>query len=172
MKVTDQGVPLNDLVGTIKASIKRAGVSRTSQAQDLRVASVQLVLNVVASNTVGGGLDFHVPFVGMRLSLGAKVTKKDTHAVEITLVPPGKGAAREVRGGEDVEEALVNAIEAIRAVMSQAAEGDDPWELSDSTIDISFAITRTGSISIGADGELSGELTNTLRLKLTSPADG
>jgi hypothetical protein len=50
--------------------------------------------------------------------------------------------------------------------MTQAAEGDDPWVLSASRIDISFAITQTGTISLGADGELANELTNTLRLGL------
>jgi len=77
------------------------------------VASVQLILEVVASKTAGGGLDFRVPFIGMKLRLGATVTKKDTH-----------------------------------------------------TIDITFAITQTGTISLGADGELAGGLTHTLRLGL------
>jgi hypothetical protein len=65
----------------------------------------------------------------------------------------------------------VNAIATIRKVVAKAAEGDDPWILSASTIDISFAITQTGSISLGADGELTGELTQTLRLGL-APGPG
>jgi hypothetical protein len=166
VKVTDQGVPVDTLISVIKDSIKRAGVSRTSQTQELQVASVQLILEVVASKTAGGGLDFCVPFIGMRLSLGAKVTKKDTHTLDITLVPPKEQATRQVRGG-DVEDVLVNAIATIREVMTRAAEGDDPWVLSASTIDIAFAITQAGTISLGVDGELSSEVTNTLRLGLT-----
>ena len=61
----------------------------------------------------------------------------------------------------------MNAIATIRDVMTKAAEGDDPWVLSASTIDISFAITQTGTISLGVDGELANELTHTLRLGLT-----
>ena len=60
----------------------------------------------------------------------------------------------------------MNAIATIRDVMTKAAEGDDPWVLSASTIDISFAITQTGTISLGVDGELANELTHTLRLGL------
>jgi hypothetical protein len=56
-------------------------------------------------------------------------------------------------------------------VLAKAAEGDDPWVLSASTIDISFAITQTGTISLGADGELANALTHTLRLGL-GPAPG
>jgi hypothetical protein len=164
MKITDAGVPVSTLISVVKDSIQQAGVSRSSQTKDLQVASVQLILDVVASNTVGGGVDFRVPFIGMKLSLGAKVTKKDTHTIDITLVPPKERDTRQVRG--DVEEVLVSAIATIRDVMAKAAEGDDPWVLSASTIDISFAITQTGTISLGVDGELTDQLTNTLRLGL------
>ncbi len=54
--------------------------------------------------------------------------------------------------------------------MAKAAEGDDPWFLSESAIDISFAITQTGTISLGVDGELANELTHTLRLGLAPGA--
>lgn len=165
MKVTDEGVPVDALIGVVKESIKRAGVSRISQTRDLQVASVQLILNVVASKTAGGGLDFRVPVIGMKFSLGAKVTKKDTNTIDITLVPPETRDTRQVRGG-DVEDVFVNAIATIRQVMTQAAEGDDPWVLSASAIDISFAVTQTGTISLGVNGELANELTHTLRLGL------
>jgi Trypsin-co-occurring domain 2 len=168
VKITDEGVPLNTLIDAVKASVKRAGVSRTSQARDLQVASLQLILEVVASSTAGGGLDFRVPFIGMKLKLGAQVSRKDTHTIDITLIPP-EDTGRLVRGGQDVEQTLVNAITAIRAVTSQAAEGDDPWTLSEGTVDLSFAITQTGTISVGIDGDLSGELTHTLRLRLAPP---
>lgn len=164
MRVTDEGVPVDALISVIKDSIKQAGVSRTSQTQDLQVVSVRLILDVVASNRVGGGLDFRIPVIGMKLSVGAKVTKKDTHKIDMTLAPPKEPDTRQVRG--DVEEVLVSAIATIRDVMSQAAQGDDPWVLSASTVDITFAITQTGTISLGVDGELTNELTHTLRLGL------
>lgn len=165
MKVTNDGVPVDTLISVVKDSIKRAGVSRTSRERDLRVVSVQLILDVVATKTAGGGLDFRVPFIGMKLRVGSKVTKKDTHTIDVTLVPPEERATRQVRSG-DVEDVLVNAIAAIRAVVTKAAEGDDPWILSASTIDICFAITETGTISLGVDGELANEVTQTLRLGL------
>jgi hypothetical protein len=172
VKVTDEGVPVDALISVVKDSIKRAGVSRTSQTTDLQVASVQLILEVVASKTAGGGVDFRVPFIDMKLSLGTnEVTRKDTHTIDMTLVPPEDQATRQVRSG-DVEEALVNAIATIRHVMTKAAEGDDPWLLSAGTIDISFAITQTGTISLWANGELANELPHTLRLGLaTGPAN-
>ena len=62
----------------------------------------------------------------------------------------------------------MNAIATVRAVAAEAAAGDDPWVLSASTIDIRFAITETGTISLGVDGELANEVTQTLRLGLAS----
>lgn len=165
MNVPDEGVPVDTLISIVKDSIRQAGVSRISQVRDLQVASVQLILEVVASHTAGGGLDFRVPFIGMKLSFGVKVTKKDTHTIDITLVPPEFRDTRQVRSGE-VDRALVNAITTIRKVMNSAAEGDDPWVLSAGTIDISFAVTQTGAITVGVNGELTNELTHTLRLRL------
>jgi len=165
MKVTDHGVPVEALINAVKDSVRRASVSRATPTADLRVVSVQLILEAVASTTVGGGLDFRVPFIGMKLRLGTKVTSKDTHTINITLLPPDDRDTRQVRGGE-VEDALVNAIATIRAVMARAAEGDDPWILSAGTVDISFAVTQSGTISRGMDGELADELTHTLRLGL------
>ena len=144
MKVTDQGVPVDTLVGVVKNSIKQAGVSRTSQSGDLRVASVQLILDVVSSRTVGGGLDFCVPFIGMKLRAGTKITKKDTHTIDITLVPPEDRDTRQVRSGE-VEEVLVSAIATIRDVMTRAADGDDPWILSTSAISASSLMSFRSS---------------------------
>lgn len=166
VKITDQGVRVDTLISVVKDSIQQAGVSRTSQTRDLQVASVQLVLDVVASETAGGGLDFRVPFIGMKLSLGANVTKKDTHTIDITLVPPEDRDTRQVRGGEEVQQVLIDAIATIRDVMTKAAEGDDPWVLSAGTIDISFAITQTGTITLGINGELTDEVMHTLRLGL------
>jgi hypothetical protein len=167
VKVTADGVPVDELISVVKNSVKRGGVSRTSDSTDLRVGSVQLILEVVATRSAGGSLRFRVPFIGMDLGFGVKVTKQDTHTIDVTLVPPGQPAdgSREIRGG-DVEDVLVEAIAAIRETMASAALGDDPWLLSEGSVNISFAVTETGSISLGADGELGRELTHTLHLGL------
>jgi len=165
MEVTEEGVPINALIGTIKESLRSAGVSRDSGEGDLQVSSVQLVLNVVATESAGGRLDFCVPFIGMKLSMGAKVTNQDTHSIEITLVPPEAATTdREVRS--DIETILVDAIDSIRGVMASAAGGDEPWVLSTSEVEISFIVTKEGSISLGAEGEFTNEVTNKLRLVL------
>jgi len=162
MRVTDQGVPVDELIRVVKDSVLAAGVSRASQTRDLQVTSVRLILEVVASKTAGGRLDFRVPVLGMKLRLGGMVTRKDTHTIDMALVPIQERAVR----GAEIEEVLVNAIETIRQVVASAAAGNDPWLLSDAAIDISFAIDQTGTISLGAEGELTNEVTHTLRLGL------
>ena len=95
-----------------------ANVSSTNADRDLRVGSVRLVLHTVAIRSSGGGLCFTVPFIGMQFKLGGKITRHDTHEVEINLVPPAGDQTEEVRG---IEEVLVEAIETIRTAVATAA---------------------------------------------------
>jgi hypothetical protein len=165
VEVTDTGVPVDELVAVIKNSIKRAGISRTSATQDLQITSINLVLKVIATKKLGGGLELCVPFIGMKLSANAKVTEENIHTIDMSLVPRDKPAGREVRGGE-IERVLVNAITTIRETMASAAKGDDPWVLSKGKVDISYGITRSGNISLGVDASATSESTNVLRLDL------
>lgn len=50
--------------------------------------------------------------------------------------------------------------------MASAATGNDSWDLSSGTVDLEFAVTRSGNISLGAEGDLSNEATHTLHLEL------
>ncbi len=164
MEVTDAGVPVEALIDAVKDAVKRAGVSRSSTQSDLRVESVQLVLQALATKAAGGALNFQIPLIGMKVRAGTKITGKDTHRIDITLKPPDR-PTRAVRGG-NVEDALVDAIVTIHRAMMHAAAGDDPWVLSAGAVDISFGVTKAGSISVGAEGELANEVTQTLRLRL------
>jgi len=164
VKVTNAGVPVEILIDTVKEAVQRAGVSSSASQGDLRVESVQIVLQALATKAAGGTLDFRIPFIGMNLRAGTKVTGQHTHVIDMTLKPPDR-PTRAVRG--NVEDALVDAIVTIRTAMVHAAASDDPWALSAATIDITFGVTKAGSISVGADGELANEVTHTLRLRLT-----
>jgi hypothetical protein len=165
MHVTEDGVPIEELIDTIKQAIKTANVSSTDLDRDLRVCSVQLTLNAVAIRSLGGGLDFRIPFIGMQVKLGSKVTKQDTHAIDISLTPPDLKGRPELRDS-DIESVFVDAITTIRTAVASAATGDDPFILTKSSVNISFAVTAEGTISLGVDGSLSNELTHTLTLGL------
>jgi len=165
MPTAVSGMPVETLIGKVKDAIVYAGVSQESPDHDLRVASVQLILEVVATGSAGGRVTFRVPVVGMELTAGAKVTKRDTHTIDITLKPPTAPGGLPVRGN-DVEDTLVEAIDTIRAVMTSAATGTDPWIICTSTVDIAFVLTKEGKISVGVEGELASEVTQTLRLSL------
>jgi hypothetical protein len=169
VKVTEDGVPVQDVITAVKLAIKEASVSATSESRDLRVDSFRLVLHALATKTAGGSLRFTVPFIGMPVWLGTRVTRRDTHEIEINLVPPGQEAGEEIREAS-LDRALVDAIETVRAVVAGTAHVDDPFVLNDAKITLSFAITAEGDISIGVDGCMSDEVTHTLVLVLTSPA--
>lgn len=171
MHVTKDGVPIEELIDTIKQAIKTASVSSTDLDRDLQVRSVQLTLNAVAIRSLGGGLDFRIPFIGMPVKLGSKITKQDTHAIDISLIPPDLKGRPELRDS-DIESVFVDAITTIRTAVASAATGDDPFILTQSSVNISFAITAEGTISLGVDGGLSNELTHKLTLGLVSAGSG
>jgi hypothetical protein len=163
VEVSDTGVAVDEVIDAVKNAIKAANISATETARDLRVASLQLILNTVATVTVGGGVDFRVPFLGMKLSVGGTITKRDTHIVDITLVPPE--IKHQVRDSP-VETVLLDAIETVRTVVAQAIGGDDPFLLKESTVELSFAITKDGSVALGFNGEFSNEVAHTLRISI------
>jgi hypothetical protein len=162
-------VAIDELVTVVKNVIHRASMSTTDPDRDLAVTSVQLTLNAIATVTAGGGLDFRLPVLGMKLKLGASVTRRETHVIDMTLVPQRRGG-HEIRDGE-IEAVLLDAVESIRRVMTLAAQGDDPFVLSRSSVDLCFAIAKDGSIALGASGELKDEVSHRLRLSLASPPD-
>jgi hypothetical protein len=163
--VTEEGVPIQEVIETIKQAIKAANLSSTDFDRDLRVGSVQLTLHAVATRSLGGGLDFRIPFIGMQVKLGSKLTRQDTHRIDICLVPPDLKGRPELRDS-DLGSVFVDAINTIRAAVASAAAGDDPFTLTESTVRISFAVTAEGTISLGVDGGLTNELTHTLILGL------
>lgn len=164
VRVTEEGVPIQELIEAVKQAIRMANVSSTDLNRDLRVGSVQLVLNVLAVRSLGGSLDFCIPFIGMPVKVGGKVSRQDTHRIDINLVPPDLNDRPELRDG--VESVLADAISTIRTAVASAAAGDDPFTLTESSVKISFAVTSEGNISLGVDGGLANELTHTLTVSL------
>lgn len=165
MDITEDGVAVDDVVGLVKRVIRAANISTTDLDRDLRVVGLHLTLNTVAASTAGGRVELRIPFVGMKLRLGGSVSRRDTHTVEITLVPPDLAGQYEVRDGR-IETALLGAITGIREVIARGAGGHDPFQLETSTVTLTFAITRDGTLSLGAEGELHDDVTHTLRLDL------
>lgn len=165
MRVTDEGVPVQDLIEAVKQAIKAANVSSSAADRDLRIDSVRLLLHAVATRAYGGGLNFQIPLIGTEIKLGGKLTRQDTHEIEISLVPPAPTERPELRDS-DIGPVLVEAIETIRATVLAAAGGEDPFILDESTIKIAFGVTADGDIAIGVNGSLSNELNQTLILTL------
>jgi len=161
----NDGIPVDDLVATIKSAIKHANISDADTDRDLRVTSVHLVLHTVATATNGGGVDFRVPFIGMQMKFGGKVSRQDTHTMELTLIPEDLADEHEIRDGR-VEQVLVDAIETTRRIVARAGSGDDPFALKESSVEISFAVEESGTVALGFEGEFKNEVTHTLRLSL------
>jgi hypothetical protein len=157
---------VDDLIRDVKAAVRESGVSRENPRGDMRVESVQLILRTIAVRAAGGKLEFRIPVIGMAIRAGVRVTRQDTHTIDVTLKPPQirDGA---IRGGPDaVQQALVQAISTVRKVVDSGSGGTDPWLLATGRIDIEFVVTQEGVISLGAEGGLTDDISHTLRLSL------
>lgn len=165
MDVTDHSVPVEELVSAVKDAVEQAGISTTDVGRDLRVGSVQLILSAIVTTKLGGGLDFRVPVIGWKVKVGGSHSRQRTHTIDITLVTEDLQDRHELRGSP-VEETLVEAITTIRAVVAAGTGGDDPLVLRAGTVELVFGVTDQGTISVGVEGELTDEVTNTLRIEL------
>lgn len=165
MDVIDQSVPVQELVSAVKNAVRQAGISTTDVAKDLRVGSIQLTLRAIVTTKLGGGLDFRVPVIGWNVKVGGSRSRQMTHTIDITLVPEERQNEYELRDGS-VEDTLVEAITTIRDAVAAGTEGDDPMVLKSSTVELVFGITDQGTISVGVEGELTDEVTNTLKIEL------
>src|SRR5262249_12700256 len=102
MDVNENGGAIEEVVSAVKNAIKLAGIAAADSGRDLRVTSIQLTLHTVAVLTAGGGIDFRVPFLGMRLTVGGAIAKRDTHTLNIVLEAQDLRAEHEIRDS-DVE---------------------------------------------------------------------
>ncbi|RQX09687.1 hypothetical protein DDE19_33365 [Micromonospora ureilytica] len=171
MYVIDDSVPVEELVSAVKNAVKQAGISTTDEGRDLRVSSVQLILSAVVTTKLGGGLDLRVPVIGWKVKVGGSRSRQKTHTIDITLVAEELQDRHELRHSA-VEATLVDAITTIRSVVAAGTGGDDPLVLQAGTVELVFGVTDQGTISFGMEGELTDEVTNTLRIELVGAMDG
>ncbi|MBG6065984.1 trypco2 family protein [Micromonospora ureilytica] len=171
MYVIDDSVPVEELVSAVKNAVKQAGISTTDEGRDLRVSSVQLILSAVVTTKLGGGLDLRVPVIGWKVKVGGSRSRQKTHTIDITLVAEELQERHELRHSA-VEATLVDAITTIRSVVAAGTGGDDPLVLQAGTVELVFGVTDQGTISFGMEGELTDEVTNTLRIELVGAMAG
>jgi hypothetical protein len=163
VRLDDDGLAVEDLVTAVRRAAARAAISDADAGRDMRITGLELTLHALARRDHGAKLEFRIPFLGMPVSFGSKVTTRDTHQIKISLAPV---SSYEVRGGEEVEETLVQAISTIRAVVARGFGDADAFEHRSSEVELSFAVTSDGSVALVGTLDLSGEVTHTLKLTL------
>ncbi|MBB4684873.1 trypco2 family protein [Amycolatopsis jiangsuensis] len=170
MHVTATGVPVSSLVDAVKTAVRDAGISAADADRRVRVTAVQLTLHAVATAGSGAKVEFKIPFLGMNVKLGTTISTADAHTIDIILVPPDLAPAHEIRAGA-VDQVLVDAIDTVVQVVADAGGGENPFLLKESTVELSFALTEEGSISLGLDAASKDELTHKLKITV-APTGG
>jgi hypothetical protein len=165
--VVNNGVDVAEFIASVKTAIKAANLSLSEPDGTIRVASIDLTINAVATRTSGGRLQFQIPLVGVQAGGSRTATRRDTHTIQVSLVPADTDDELEVRDS-DVEDSLVEAVDTIRQILAAAAGGDDPFNLATGSVELSLTVTEDGAISLGWSGERNDEISHHLRIGLAS----
>jgi hypothetical protein len=161
VRLDEDGLAVEDLVTAVRRAAAQAAISDADAGRDMRITGLELTLHALARRDLGAKLEFRIPFLGMPVAFGSKLTTRDTHQIKISLTPV---PSYEVRG--EVEETLVQAISTIRSVVARGVGGADAFEHRSSEVELSFAVTSEGSVALVGTVDLAGEVTHTLKLTL------
>lgn len=164
MEVSNESVTIRTLVDVVKASICEVQGSGEPRPGELVAVSAELDLRVMMDTAAGGRVDVRVPVIGAHLRIGGQRKRHRMHTVRVQLVPERYGRARHDHGAGDEE--LVEALRAVRNLMDRAGDGGHSWSVSAGTVEVSFAITEQGSISVGLNSDHRDEHVHSLQLEL------
>jgi hypothetical protein len=164
VEVSSESVAIRNLVEVIKSSICEAQGAEEPRPGELVVSSAELNLQVMMDTTVGGKVDVRVPVIGAHLRIGGRRIRHRMHTVHVVMVPEHYGRAQHDHGPGDQE--LVSALHAIKDLMEPGSPGGHSWSVATSTVQVSFAVTEEGSISVGLNSDRSDEHVHSLQLEL------
>lgn len=162
---------VEDVIQKVKIAVTKANVVGR-EARDAIVASITLNLQVVQELKAGGEVRWTVPVIGLELGAAASTDRSATSAIEINLIapPPEAAIAQGLLPEIDVVRDLEQAIKVIRRGIVAGATGDPPFVLGAASVELAFAVTVGGGISLVATADRSKSTTNTLKLNLERPS--
>lgn len=163
--------PIEDIIDRVKAAIRAANIGHGGES--LAVTALELTLRVCKVRVAGGAVEWKVPIIGLTFKGGAKLTQEDVDTLTVKLVPPPPDVEEAREGlltGKRIEEELAHAIANIRRAIMRAAQGEPVFELGDASVEIEFAVTKEGTLSLIAAPEAKNEVTHTMKLSLGKSA--
>jgi len=166
LTMADQVKDAEDLIAQMKRAVSIVADEAIGTKGSAIIESIELELEGVAT-TEGGG-DFKFKILGKELGLGASYSKEKLQKISISLVPE-----EEIRtfGSEDVSQLLVKALRMIRDSVAFAASQPPKYQLGEATAELSFEVTKDGSINFFAEGSRESVATQTVRIKLKGPEE-
>jgi len=163
---------VKDIVGQVKAAITAANLSTEPSATDISVTEVDLTLKVVRDLEAGVDATWKVPFLNLDLSVKGGKKWSTTNTVEMKLVPPkpAQPKAEAVAPQIDVESELARAIQLVRTSVAAASTGTPLFDLKAASVELTFAVSDSGELSLVAKADADKDTTQTLSLTLGGPA--
>jgi len=155
---------IDHIVGQVKGAILEVDKDAPPKGPMLTIEEADLTLTAIA--TKKGGVDAGFKIFGHDLGFIADRTKANTQTIELKLKPVVEGAME--FGGLDVQEALVNAMRAVRDSVASAAATEPAFTLDEASVELNFEVDDDGKISFFLVGEGKRSAVQTVGLTLGS----
>lgn len=152
------------VLGEIKAALAQALPSEGVEAGGQKLEGVELLLKVAADRTVGVGIKFKVPLIGLEGEAGGALHEEHLQTLHLELSPP---QGRHESAPASVQEELVEGLRALERLARAAGDGDYPLELRAGTLELSFTFDRSGKASLVVKAEGKHSSAHTIRLRVS-----
>jgi hypothetical protein len=165
---TFDGIPVESVIREVKRAIRQF-ILESRPEDDIALKSVDLTLHVVTILTAQMKPKFTIPLINLEVGTQLTWVRENTQEIAISLRPEAAGEAPEA----DIVSQLLEGLRLIRNVARVAGPDEPQLTLDQGSIELKFAITKTGSIELLIfGGEGSKALTHTLKVVVGSPDDG
>jgi len=160
-----EGARLEAVVDAVREALNEAQTNNVPGFPPL--TSVTIKLQTVASRSVGGQVQFLV------FSLGTRYTADAASTVELEMVPPKTSEKESIAAGQQLKDALAQAIDLAKVGVLKASKGSPPLVMKNISIDVKFGVETQGSggatvtlvpLGIEGSGRISREKVQTVSL--------
>lgn len=150
-EISDEPQPFKEVrhfISDIQEAIGIAFRDRKDELGNFHVAKIELNLHTMAERTTEGKLAFKIPVIG-----GFEAGLQDISSVtnELHLVIPHEKLKENTSTLTEVDtkESILEAVEAIKAAINELNDTpNNPYMLSEATINLKFATDKSGNITI------------------------
>lgn len=161
MKPSKATLPAEQVIDQIKSALKVGLQTHPG----LALEKVELSLKTLVEKKVGAGVEFKVPLIDFKFGGGGDLSEGSIQTLFLTLVPPKVSRGKGLESAS-IHQELVDAIDAIAAMVEHAKKGEPKLEMGSSGVELNFSLNSEGKVSLVARTEGKKAYTHSIKLFL------